>query len=249
MKELGELIRAARQHNDITLEEVSVQTRIRRQYLDAMEEGDFRIFPGPAYVTGFLRNYAAFLGLNPEEILQTYHALTPPPVISIQPATTVAVERMKRRSRRRFTWMFAVLALVLVGAAAVHKYNTDQMRGAGAAPRLPVSTSGLITSRPPLSKPPTQSHAVHSAAPTTSVIAVRALKTTWVRRATNGAVPHWGPVRAGTFRQWSGRTVWIQSHDGTSLLVWANGKPLGLLSHHLRRARLTVTPGHWHRTG
>jgi cytoskeletal protein RodZ len=73
MGQLGELLKEARQSKEVSLEEVEEQLRIRKKYLQALEEEDFSIMPPEVYVKGFLRNYAIYLGLDPEEIRDLYY--------------------------------------------------------------------------------------------------------------------------------------------------------------------------------
>jgi cytoskeleton protein RodZ len=72
MGQLGELLKEARQNKGVSLEEVEEELRIRSQYLQALEEEDFSIMPPRVYVKGFLRNYAIYLGLDPEEVRALY---------------------------------------------------------------------------------------------------------------------------------------------------------------------------------
>ncbi len=272
MKELGELIRGARVQREITLEQAAADTRIQRQYLDAIEDGDFRIFPGSAYASGFLRNYASYLGLSPDEILQTYHALAPAPAISITPATTVGAERLRRRSRRRIAWVFVALALVFLSAAAIKKYGSQQGNGPGAAAgSLPVSTSGLTTPSGALRHhrssaryryhggsrggrhhgsgtwhPAGQTGPVLRAAP--AIVGLRADHATWVHVMVNHLPVYWGPVQRGQYRQWSGQVVTIRTHHGNHLTMTVNGKPIGLLSTNPGGAGLTATATRWQRS-
>jgi cytoskeletal protein RodZ len=44
-------------------------TRIPRKYLDALELENFGILPAPVYARGFLRSYAQYLSLNPDDLL------------------------------------------------------------------------------------------------------------------------------------------------------------------------------------
>jgi len=69
MGELGELLRSMREAKGISLEQAEKDTRVRRQYLEALEAEDFEQMPAEVYVRGFLRNYALYLGLDPEEAL------------------------------------------------------------------------------------------------------------------------------------------------------------------------------------
>lgn len=70
--ELGHILREARETKGFTLREVQDQTRISSRFLEALEIGDFDRLPTPTHVRGFLRNYARFLGLDPEPLLERY---------------------------------------------------------------------------------------------------------------------------------------------------------------------------------
>jgi cytoskeleton protein RodZ len=72
MGQLGELLKETRQNKEVSLEQVEEELRIRKKYLQALEEEDFSIMPPEVYVKGFLRNYAIYLGLDPEEVRALY---------------------------------------------------------------------------------------------------------------------------------------------------------------------------------
>ena len=72
---IGERLRSARQALGLSLEEIESVTHIRRGYLEALEREAFEALPGPAYTRGFLRAYAACLGLPPEDVLERYPAI------------------------------------------------------------------------------------------------------------------------------------------------------------------------------
>lgn len=243
MKELGELVRGARQQKGVTLDQASAETRIRRQYLDAIEDGDFRMFPGGAYATGFLRNYATYLGLNPDEILQTYHAISPHVGISIEPATTVGVERLKRRSRRRFLWIFATAMAMVLAAFAIQRYNSEQ-HAAATPPRPPAQTAGIGGGQITRHGRPSADQALHRLVQhhRLAMIRVRARHTAWVHVKVDGTQVYWGPVYAGAVRRWAGKRVSISTHRGRALKVWADGRRMGLMSHSRGRTVIVARP-------
>lgn len=70
MDELGSILRDAREMKGLTLAEVQEQIRINSQYLDALEEGNYHLLPTQVHLRGFLRNYARFLELDPEPLLE-----------------------------------------------------------------------------------------------------------------------------------------------------------------------------------
>jgi cytoskeleton protein RodZ len=71
---VGHSLKVVRERRDLALADVSARLRIRRPYLEAIEEGRFGELPGAVYVSGFLRQYAEFLGLDPDQVLKSYQA-------------------------------------------------------------------------------------------------------------------------------------------------------------------------------
>lgn len=94
VEKLGRWLREARQAKGITLEEAGEATCIRARFLELLEAGDFAAFPGgDVQLRGFLRIYARYLDLSPEEVLGRYSAEVydsdTPPVASYVPETEV----------------------------------------------------------------------------------------------------------------------------------------------------------------
>jgi cytoskeletal protein RodZ len=71
---LGEVLLAARERKGVDLYRAERDTKIRAKFLAALEQGDFRDLPGAVYTKGFLRNYALYLGLDPEAALARWKA-------------------------------------------------------------------------------------------------------------------------------------------------------------------------------
>lgn len=69
---LGQALRAAREARGWDVARAERETRIRSRYLVALEEGDYRDLPGTVYTRGFVRNYAVYLGLDPDVCLDLY---------------------------------------------------------------------------------------------------------------------------------------------------------------------------------
>jgi cytoskeletal protein RodZ len=69
---LGQALRAAREARAWDVARAERETRIRSRYLVALEEGDYRDLPSAVYTRGFVRNYALYLGLDPEVCLNLY---------------------------------------------------------------------------------------------------------------------------------------------------------------------------------
>ena len=72
MIKVGDKLRQKRLEKDLSLKEISDATKIREDFLEAIEEGQYERLPSPAYAHGFVRNYAKYLGLAEEETLAIF---------------------------------------------------------------------------------------------------------------------------------------------------------------------------------
>jgi hypothetical protein len=69
---IGEVLKRARSRAKIDIREVEERTKIRIKYLRAMEQDDWDVLPSHAYAKGFLRTYAALLGLDADALVDEY---------------------------------------------------------------------------------------------------------------------------------------------------------------------------------
>ena len=69
---LGERLCSIREESNLSLVEISKATKIRRDYLEKIEIGDFEGLPSEVYVKGFLRSYAQYLKIDPLEVVRQY---------------------------------------------------------------------------------------------------------------------------------------------------------------------------------
>ena len=74
MESYGELLHNAREAKGIDLERAAREISIEQRYLAGLEAEDNSVFPGDAYMVGFLRNYTEYLELDTEFILKLYKA-------------------------------------------------------------------------------------------------------------------------------------------------------------------------------
>jgi cytoskeleton protein RodZ len=72
MPGIGETLREARTAAGIQLDDAERTIRIRIRYLDALENEEWDVLPGDAYVRGFLHTYADFLGLDGAALVDEY---------------------------------------------------------------------------------------------------------------------------------------------------------------------------------
>jgi cytoskeleton protein RodZ len=134
---IGEALREERERQGLTLEDLGGRTKIRTRYLRALENEDWDILPGPAYVRGFLRTYASTLGLDAEDLVDDYREEfeAPTPRAGL-PEMVLSEHRGPNGRRSRFGrgWLIAALvvglvALLLVLGLFVGSDDEDPDRG------------------------------------------------------------------------------------------------------------------------
>jgi cytoskeletal protein RodZ len=140
VESLGTKLKTAREQGGLNFDQVSREINIAGRYLEALEAEDFSIFPGEPYVTGFLRNYGEYLGLDVQELLSLYRALK----IQEQP---VPVEQLLR-SPSPVPRILVILALTLVVLAAAGGgawlFINRPRKAAAAAPSLRTSSEYVM---------------------------------------------------------------------------------------------------------
>ncbi|MCA1839063.1 MAG: DUF4115 domain-containing protein [Actinobacteria bacterium] len=118
---LGERLRAAREAIPASVYQAARDTKIRVDFLEAMEQDNFRFLSGGAYVKGMLRSYGKWLGLDEDQLAEQFdraHATTSVPTIE-----KLAAEPAQAGPRsRRPGWLIAgglaattLLVLSLIG--------------------------------------------------------------------------------------------------------------------------------------
>lgn len=72
MKTVGEILKRARVEKNLDYEAVEKKTRIRKKFLEALEDNDWSRLPSPNYIKGFIRNYSSYLGLKGDEMVAIF---------------------------------------------------------------------------------------------------------------------------------------------------------------------------------
>lgn len=66
---VGEILKQTREEQKLTLDEISVMTRIRVKYLSAIEADNYDVLPSSVQKKGFVRSYARALDLDPSPLI------------------------------------------------------------------------------------------------------------------------------------------------------------------------------------
>ncbi|NLK19099.1 MAG: helix-turn-helix domain-containing protein [Synergistaceae bacterium] len=132
LQDLGKQVRQKREEQGLSLKDVYEGTKIRIQFLEGIEKGDFSEFPGTVYVRGFIRTYLQFIEM--EHLWQEYL-----PVLSGSIVETAREQQEEEpaivgkcapptkgfKSSSPF-WIFVILLLVAFGSSWYVWYTWDQ---------------------------------------------------------------------------------------------------------------------------
>jgi cytoskeleton protein RodZ len=157
MPGIGETLREARMAAGIQLDDAERTIRIRVRYLDALENEEWDVLPGDAYVRGFLHTYADFLGLDGVALVDEYNRREAPP--QAERPTEVPFEPPRAAAggspiTRRIGWgaIFAAAALallfVVLGITGGSRQGGKSQHHRGAHKQRPAKTSTTTTTTP-----------------------------------------------------------------------------------------------------
>ena len=121
MESFGARLKREREQRKITLDDISVATKIGTRFLAALEEERFDQLPGGIFNKGFVRAYARHLGIDENQAIADFVAASAPSLPEISPeeppvlaAIAVRVPESKRKSRDSDGIPWGIVAVVLL---------------------------------------------------------------------------------------------------------------------------------------
>ncbi|HDQ15158.1 MAG TPA: helix-turn-helix domain-containing protein [Sediminispirochaeta sp.] len=119
MESIGKKLKTTREEKGYSPDQVARDTNIARRFILAMEEENFSALPGDTYLLGFLRNYADYLGLDPEDIVNLYRNMQ----LQEQPIPMEELLHAKKRRPPRKVVLLVLALLVLTGGGSYLVYE------------------------------------------------------------------------------------------------------------------------------
>jgi cytoskeletal protein RodZ len=120
---VGMQLRAAREGQGITLEDVAARTRIPTRHLQSLEESEWDKLPAPTYTIGFAKSYAGVLGLDRVEIGDALRTEMGAGALAARPEAQVFEPADPARVMPRWLVLLALLALIAVAATFLWNRN------------------------------------------------------------------------------------------------------------------------------
>ena len=109
IESLGKYLKKERELRNISLKDVARNTRVREQFIQALEEDRLDRLPPPTIIKGFLQSYAKYVGLDPSPVLVRFQAL-----LKGSQATPRAEPPRKTFSIKKAWWIVGGAVLVAI---------------------------------------------------------------------------------------------------------------------------------------
>lgn len=112
----GTRLRKARESQDLTIEQMAGELRIRPEALTALERGEFESVGAPVFAKGYLKQYGARLGLDVSTLAADFDAQIGDAGIDIAPVRSID----QNGQRKLMIWVVAGVVLLLIVGLALY---------------------------------------------------------------------------------------------------------------------------------
>jgi hypothetical protein len=229
---VGTILRKARNRRKVELSEVEAATRIRLRYLRAIEDEEWDVLPGGFYTRGFIRTYAAFLGLDGERLADQYRESVEKwsrtPAERVAATKPESVDRGSQRFGRVPTAALAILAVLAVAVIAVVAIPSGGGEGGPVSVPPPPPAGKAREGRAP--QPPPQRSGVSVLLAASAEVWVCILDGKGVELVDGQileAGAEEGPFRSGSFTVSFGNGEVSMRIDGREAEIPATSSPIG----------------------
>jgi cytoskeletal protein RodZ len=231
---IGEALRTAREEQGASIDDAAVATRIRPGQLEALEDEQFATLGGTVYAKGFLRQYAAYLGLDPAPLLEAYRTSqgdqAAPPVLSggLRPIEA-GFGGFGGRRRSRGLVVGSVLAgiVLLIGLVSLFsaRGGRDVPRVASPVTSVRADTASRSAGAPATTRPKPRPAAV----PAGKVQVVMAWTgPSWTSVTLDGKLEFQGTLEPGERRTWTAdERIDLRLGNAGAVTLRVNGRALG----------------------
>jgi len=210
----------------MSLSDVAERIRIRSVYLAAIEEENWSIIGAPVYVRGFLRTYARFLGLDPEEAVAAFNRTEGAPQPSGPPADEAEPGRGGPAwAGSALLWGAGTIAVLLIAFVVF----TELTMRRGGAPAIVAASAVPVVASPGVTPQPTASTPAMATPDGPKSLALVLSAPSWLRVTVDGNVSMEGTFPAGTSKKFHGNSALVRIGNAGGVEIYVDGKDLGKL--------------------
>ena len=249
--EIGNVLKQKRLENNYSLEDIEKITKIRMKYIKALEDEEFDLLPGSVYVVAFIRNYAKFLGLDDNELIQRYKELYPD-IVTKQNAAKTGTENNEnnknkkvtkktvKKSFRKSRYIFYLVPVIVLGffiALALAYKISGPWFDAAKPPGVPQDNQQQEQPQPPsgtdtgqLQTVPNPDLVINNEKMVELVLNVVDDRC-WIKIEVDGEVKFTGIAHAGETKKFTGAEyIYIELGNAGVVEVQVDGEKLGFLA-------------------
>ncbi|WP_416907550.1 MAG: helix-turn-helix domain-containing protein [Polymorphobacter sp.] len=242
----GRLLMAARIRVGRTIEDIASETRVPMRHLRAIEADEHEALPALPYSQGFVRSFAAAVGLNGDALATRFRAETKKQPHMPRAATIQPLDERRLPGRAVLIGSLAALVVLVGGLSAWSAGVFDAPVPDAPLVSAAAPAQALRVTPPPPEVPVDTVDAAGAAAPEAGEMVLTATEDVWVRvyDPASALVPISRVMRAGErfavpaepsgLMLWTGKAGALEVRVGEALLP-----PLGGRSQTLRDIRLT----------
>jgi cytoskeleton protein RodZ len=215
----GRKLAEARRQRGWSLDEVAERIRVRREFLEALEDMNVKLLPGKAYALAFLRSYARELGIDEKAIVDQFQdecALT-------RDGTQPQMRTPTSRPRKERPW--AIAASLVALAALLVGWRAFEMRADRDAP------AERAVAGAPVQEAKQETASVSASGAESRVVEIRAVTAAWLEaRGPDGTVFLSRTLQPGDVYRPDPSPGWtLHARDGGAFELYINGASAGLL--------------------
>ena len=189
MEPFGARLKREREQRGVTLDDISLSTKIGKRFLSALEEERFDQLPGGIFSRGFVRAYARHLGIDEERAVADYLSATTPAATEQQPQSDLPIEVAEQLEERQgdravqVPWgLFAgLLLIVALGVAVWGFYSREKQKQSSNAHGHQNSNAPALALTQAITQSP-----VPGAIPGTFNVVIKVREDSWVSITADG---------------------------------------------------------------
>ncbi|HEY4879858.1 MAG TPA: RodZ domain-containing protein [Candidatus Acidoferrales bacterium] len=249
----GEHLKREREMRGVSLEEISLATRIAPRFLAALESEQWEKLPGGVFNRGFIRSVAHYLGLDEDSMVAEYALHTkgrPEPGVVADPPD-------KPESQWRQITLVVIFAIIVIAVSwfaiqyLVPRVTAYMRKRAATTSNLTReaggASQGVLNSLPAnpavaANSDPSSVLAANAGAPTSLAVRLQAARDADITIVADGKPSFSGRMNAGDVKQFAAvDSIQIISSEASALLVDLNGQSVTLPGQPAQPSSLTLT--------
>jgi cytoskeletal protein RodZ len=225
MKGIGAELKVKREELNYDYDYIFQKTKIHPKVIKALEEEDFEYFSSLLYLKGFLKKYAEFLGLNPQDLLAKLEDEISPQIFERKKSAVVSPSLLSGTEKMLLGLKLLLSIIVVVTSIYLLFFVVDKISDV-----LHREKKVSLQGSPPVEKPPLKPVSKGEIKLSPLELVIEAREDCWLQLRADGEKIFEGIWRKGSRESWKANSefeLWVG--EASRLKLFLNGKDLGPL--------------------